>query len=121
MSKPPYQLSPFGEGRYSPAEFHEELRDMLGGRCDGTNTLGDNLTRAAWAAEAVYTFAKRTGMANDESIHVTIGDLLGDIRHLLDFAAEAQEDDRTDGSPTTFADLAERSAMHYNAEIRGEL
>ena len=67
----------------------------------------NNRVRAGWAAEAVLTMARETGLlsaCNNEDIDTAIGDLLGNLAHLCDLTG------------LNFADLIERGLTHYHDE-----
>jgi hypothetical protein len=70
----------------------------------------DNGRRAGFAALAVLTYARRTGLLNDygdEEPATAIGDLLGDLRHLADSLGLG------------FAELDRRGEGHYVPELHG--
>lgn len=92
---------------YSADDFHQHLKAHLAGP---PVDFGPEAIqrRAAFAAEAVSTYGRRTGVA-DESIFLVIQDLMTDLRHLLDVAWPAE----TDGYPKDFYDLVNKSHGHY--------
>ena len=60
-----------------------------GHRLTGEDPTADNTLRAGWAAEAVLTLARRTGLLSDrnvETVSTGIGDLLVNLAHLCDAA-----------------------------------
>lgn len=122
-TRAPYQLRPLRpldgvEPSHSATDFHNDTKALLDGpSLDNAVPYRDNMRRAAFAAEAIATYARRTG-SDGESLHLAVSDLLSDLRHLLDLASGTDDDD---GYGRTLAELVESSAMHYEAEIRGEL
>ena len=85
--------------------------------CD--DPLGDNIARAQRAAEAVRAYAKQDGIYAGETVYLALGDLMNDLRHLLDFVGLEDGGVAADGYPTDLELLASRD-VHYQAEIRGE-
>jgi hypothetical protein len=77
------------------------FRDFADAEAD---TQHDNTRRAGFALLALGAYADRVG-TDEESV---ISDLIGDLRHLCDALGE------------DFDTQAERSLLHYNAEILGE-
>lgn len=67
-----------------------------------------NDDRAEWAAQAVDTFARATGMFDNEDNQTILADLLCDIRHWCD---------RNDAS---FAGALQTAEMHYEAETQDD-
>jgi hypothetical protein len=78
--------------------------DLLAG-----GDLEANAARAARALRALVAYAGDDNRAG-EPFSQYVGDLIGDLRHLCDFAGE-----------TDFADLVARGESVYGDEIRGVL
>lgn len=74
----------------------------------------DNTLRARWAGAAVKAYARHTGLLNDEPVETAIGDLLADLRHLVD-ALRDEKGERLD-----FDELAAQGERRYDEELRGE-
>lgn len=119
----PYVLPRYAGEDYSTSAIYEHISEMWRDRgsrsLDGVDPLGDNITRAKFACEAIRAYAKETGVYEGESIFLAISDLMNDLRHLLDYAA-TDDPDVADGYPTTLPELVAKD-VHYQAEIRGEL
>jgi hypothetical protein len=62
-----------------------------------------NAKRAKWAAAAVGTFQKETGLSDVDGLDTAIGDMLGDLLHLCD------------REKLDFSELVERG-RHYHEE-----
>lgn len=82
---------------------------------DVGHEVEDNLARAHSAAVAVRKFAE-TQYGSNEDVTTAIGDLMGNLFHLVDaLNASGME------WPTDLDALLERGRVHYRAEISGEL
>lgn len=69
----------------------------------------DNTARAAFAAEALVAFARRTQSTLDnEQMSTVVSDLLGDLMHLCDAAL------------VDFNEAMAYAQVHYRAERKGE-
>lgn len=94
-----------------------ETTAELPGKDEGDFTYGDtpediahdNYRRATFAAEAVKAYAQATGVSN-EDVETAIGDLLSDLRHLLDCLGLG-----------SLEEFAESKRYHYDAERLGVL
>ena len=121
--KPKFKVPTYTGEDYSTSAIYETISELFRdqgtrGGLDGDNPIGDNITRAKFAAEAVRAYAKETHVYQGEVILLAISDLMNDLRHLLDFVALTDESEATDGYPTDLEDLASKD-IHYQAEIRG--
>lgn len=73
------------------------------------NKVLTNRERAAFAEDAVKTFAKRTGLGKDDDMATKISDLVGDLMHL----ADANNIDWV-------GEIQHHANMHYEAEVKEE-
>lgn len=124
MSEPQFKVPPYKGEAYSTSAIYEGISELhrIGGTTgwlDGDNPLGDNIKRAKFAAEAVRAYAKETGVYEGEVILLAIGDLMNDLRHLLDYVALPEGSETTEGYSPDLDVLVARD-LHYQAEIRGE-
>jgi len=73
-----------------------------------------NTDRATVAAEALWVFARRTGLdgCGDDAI-TTVQDLIANLMHLC-------EQEGITGKETTFMEMVCMAEMHYQAELEGE-
>lgn len=122
--EPEFRVPAYTGEDYSTKAIYNEIcerwRDtgMSTGPLMGDDNVADNIRRAKRAAEGVRAYAKEDGIYAGESIFLAISDMMNDLRHLLDFVREA-DDDALDGYPNDLEALAGKD-MHYQAEIRGE-
>ena len=75
-----------------------------------------NRIRAGFAIVGLKAYAERVGLLHDEPIETAIGDLLGDLRHLIDALNGGNED----GVESSLDGLFTSSYDRYAEEIRGE-
>lgn len=77
---------------------------------EGVDIQRDNDIRAGWAARAVIAYGKHLGSGElTEDLTTVIGDLIGDLLHLLD-AVEVEWDD-----------VRERAERFHGQEVTGDL
>lgn len=119
--EPPFKVPAYEGDDYTTKVVYDAITDLKAQRCsprglDGEDPVADNIWRAQRAAEAVRGYARQDGLFTGESVFLALGDMMNDLRHLLDFVAGGDGD----GYPADFDELAARD-YHYQAEIRGEL
>lgn len=122
--EPKFKVPTYEGEDYSTSAIYNSLCELYWdqgtkGSLDGENPIGDNIKRAKFAAEAIRAYAKETGVYEGEVILLAIGDLMNDLRHLLDFVALDEDSETTEGYSPDLEILAARD-LHYQAEIRGE-
>lgn len=91
----------------------EEIAGMSAGT-ERPALIWGNTDRATVAAEALWVFARRTGLdgRGDEALTV-VQDFIANLMHLC--GQEGITDDET-----TFTELVSMAEMHYLAELEGE-
>lgn len=98
---------------YSAQDFYELLKHRMDGPpIDDWRSGEACLRRAAFAAEALAMYGRRTKEAG-ESVFLVMQDLLTDLRHLVDVAKPAN----SDGYSKDFDDLVSASTQHYVSEV----
>jgi hypothetical protein len=111
-----YRARPVDKAVFSATDALDALPDT-GIPLHGIAPREENERRAHFAAKAVHHYAVTTGVASGESVFLAIGDLMGDLHHLLD-ALRAVEDD--EGHPRSMEELVDRGFRHYRPEISGQ-
>lgn len=122
---PKFKVPTYEGEDYSTSAIYEGISELWRDRGTtgtlgmGDDPLGDNIKRAKFAAEALRAYSKETGTYRGEVVLLTLGDLMNDLRHLLDYIGLDEDDETTEGYSPDLEVLASRS-LHYDAEIRGE-
>ncbi len=114
----PVQSEPAGPDATAKPELVRmeiiETIAAMAARTERPALIWGNTDRATVAAEALWMFARRTGLngRGDEALTV-VQDLIANLMHLC--GQEGITDDET-----TFANLVSMAEMHYQAELEGE-
>ncbi len=94
-----------------------DVIEKIAATAEGTERpalIWGNTDRATVAAEALWVFARRTGLdgCGDDAI-TTVQDLIANLMHLC-------EQEGITGKETTFMEMVCMAEMHYQAELEGE-